>query len=99
MALFKWISAKWNKFRKQMTCGEFEEFVDAYIEGKLPYQTKIRFEMHMNACKLCKSYVNAYRMTKKLGKAVFDREANAIIPDDVPEDLVTAILDARKKES
>ena len=99
MALFKWISGKWGKFRKQMTCAEFEEFVDSYVEGTLPYVTKVRFEMHMGACPMCRSYVAAYQMTKKLGKAVFDREANESVPDDVPQDLIEAILEAKKKSS
>jgi predicted anti-sigma-YlaC factor YlaD len=77
-----------------ITCGEFEDFVLAYFEGELSSQQRFVFELHLKVCRECRDYLAAYRRAVEVAKRVFDNE-DELVPADVPEDLVTAILAAR----
>ena len=83
-----------KKMPLMITCAEFEEFVIGYFEGDLPRRRRLLFEMHLKMCRSCRSYLQAYRRSIELGKSVF-RYPDAPVPDDVPEDLVRAILDVQ----
>ena len=79
-----------------MTCREFIEFLMEYHSGELSEVEHARFEEHLAECPDCVSYLKSYQETVKLGKAVlasFDEP----IPDEVPEELVQAILAAHAK--
>ena len=78
-----------------MTCREFADFMMDYQSGKLPSAARDRFEQHLRLCTNCQKYLTGYEETVKLGKSAFDDE-NAPLPADVPEDLVAAILAARR---
>ena len=77
-----------------MTCREFEGFVLDYVDGKLPQHQKSLFELHMHRCRECRQYLEAYRRTQEITRATF-HSPDAPVPDDVPDDLVKAILKAR----
>ena len=79
-----------------MTCSEFSEFLDAYLGGEISPAERAEFQRHLKACKNCVDYLATYEKTIKLGKAAFE-EPDREVPKDVPEDLVKAILAARKK--
>lgn len=81
-----------------MTCKEFIDFLMAYIEGELEPEAATVFEQHMQLCSPCVDYLESYRKTVELGRMVCV-EDDADVPDDVPEGLVKAILEARKKLS
>lgn len=77
-----------------ITCAEFETFIVDYLEGGLgPAQQRI-FELHLRICRECRDYLEAYRRAVAMGKAVFD-DGDAVVPADVPEDMVKAIMAAR----
>jgi len=78
-----------------ITCREFEEFVLSYLDGELPARQARIFEWHLRICRECREYLAAYRRTIELGEAVLG-PAHEAVPDDVPEDLVRAILDSRE---
>lgn len=78
-----------------ITCKEFEDFILAYLEGDLPRRQRSVFELHLKVCRECRDYLAAYRRTLELSKRAFEAEADAL-PEDVPEDLVKAVLDARR---
>ena len=78
-----------------ITCQEFEDFILDYLEGQLPARQRRVFEFHLKICRECRDYLAAYRRTAEIGRAAFDEPA-ASVPDDVPEDLVKAVLDARR---
>ena len=80
-----------------MTCAEFETFVLEYLSGSLPRRQKRIFELHLKICRECRDYLEAYRRSVKLGRAVFETPA-APLPEDVPEDLVNAILAANSSD-
>ena len=81
-----------------VTCAEFEEFIFNYDEGTLPPKQKRIFDIHMMFCKDCRSYLAAYRRTIEMSKAAF-KYPDDPLPEDVPEDLVRAIMDARSTEN
>ena len=77
-----------------ISCTEFEDFISMYFEGSLPRAQVRVFELHLKVCRECRDYLTAYQEAMVVGKIVFN-EPDASVPDDVPEDLVKAILDAR----
>lgn len=79
-----------------MTCSEFSEFLDSYLSGQLSPAERDEFRRHLEACKHCVDYLATYEQTVKLGKAAFERPEGEV-PTKVPEDLVRAILAARKR--
>ena len=77
-----------------MACRQFEDFIIAYLEGELPERQRFVFELHLKVCRECRDYLAAYRRTIEISKRAFE-EPDQQVPDDVPEDLVKAILAAR----
>ena len=82
------------KLPLMITCSEFEEFILAYLEGDLPKRQKTVFELHLKVCRECREYLAAYRTSMALAKGALG-EADSPVPDDVPEDLIKAVLAAR----
>ena len=78
-----------------MTCQEFAEFLADYVSGELRAETHTAFEHHLSLCINCVRYLDQYRQTIALGRGAFD-DATASLPEDVPEDLVKAIVAARR---
>ncbi len=78
-----------------ITCREFEEFVLSYLDGELPARQARIFEWHLRICRECREYLAAYRRTIELGEAVLG-PAHEAVPEDIPEDLVRAVLDSRE---
>jgi hypothetical protein len=78
-----------------VTCREFADFIADYLAGELPAETRDPFERHVRICGNCLKYLEGYKATVALGRRVFtDDEAD--VPADVPDDLVKAILAARR---
>jgi predicted anti-sigma-YlaC factor YlaD len=78
-----------------MTCKDFIEFLSDYVSGELPNTQKALFEEHLRVCGSCIAYLSNYRETLSLTKAAFC-DPEGPVPEEVPEDLVTAVLSARK---
>lgn len=78
-----------------ITCRQFDEFILDYIEGTLPKGQRRIFDLHLVVCRECRDYLAAYREAMTLGKRAFE-DRDATLPDDVPEDLISAVLDARR---
>jgi anti-sigma factor RsiW len=79
-----------------VTCRELAEFIAEYVAGELAPETTAQFEDHLARCANCRAYVANYSDTIRLGRAAF-ADNNAEVPDDVPEDLVKAILASRRR--
>lgn len=84
-------------FPGQMTCGEFENFVVDYHEGALPAETRKKLDFHFKICPMCQTHFSSYVRTVELGKRVCEQDDDPV-PEDVPEELVSAILAARSDE-
>ena len=67
-----------------------------YLDGNLGDSERQIFEQHMRDCPPCEVYLETYGETIKLGQDAF-WPAEGALPDDVPEELVQAILAARSK--
>lgn len=81
-----------------MICREVVEFLMEYLSAELPPDQRLAFEEHLETCPECVAYLQSYKETVKLGKAVLNH-SDERIPDEVPEELVQAILAARKNRS
>ena len=80
-----------------MTCRELIEFLMAYLDGELPPASRRVFDAHLAACPPCRRYLASYREAIALGRAAFQPDhLDEPVRDDVPEDLVRAILAARE---
>ena len=95
MSPMKWLQGMMlNHMPLMITCREFEDFILAYLEGELPDRQRFVFDLHLKVCRECRDYLAAYRRTIEVAKRAFDDE-DAQVPDDVPEDLIKAVLAAR----
>ena len=82
------------KLPLMITCEQFEDFILAYLEDDLPKRQKMLFEIHLKMCRECREYLEAYRTSIELAKDAYTPD-DENRPDEVPEDLVKAVLAAR----
>ncbi len=80
-----------------MTCEELISFLMDYVDGELPLSEQRRFDRHLGLCTDCTDYVVSYRETVRLGKMICQPGKDEL-PPDIPEDLVLAILEARRAD-
>jgi len=80
-----------------MTCREIVDFLMAYLDGELPAEQKALFEKHLGCCPPCVDYLESYRLTIRLEREACAGEGKGC--EEVPEDLIRAILAARKQGS
>lgn len=92
----RWLKGLMLKHMHRMiTCREFEDFVLRYLDGELTEKQQSVFEWHLRICRECREYLAAYQRTQEITNEVL-APPNGPVPYDVPEDLITAILDARE---
>jgi anti-sigma factor RsiW len=77
---------------RALSCREFIEFIMDYLDGALPSAESAAFEVHLGICPDCVHYLESYRETSRLSTEAL-RDPDAAAPEDVPEDLVRAILE------
>jgi anti-sigma factor RsiW len=80
---------------RTLTCRELIEFLAAYIEEELSAEERARFDLHLAVCPHCVDYLHGYRESIRLGKAALAAEGP--IPDEVPAELLDAILASRTR--
>ena len=74
----------------KITCREMLTFLAEYLSGALPLARREAFEEHLSRCPECVAYVNNYRAIAGLAK-----RASEPLPDEVPGDLVRALVGTR----
>ena len=74
----------------EVTCREMLTFLAEYLSGVLPPARREAFDEHLARCPECVAYLNNYQAIIGLAK----RSAEPV-PDEVPQDLVTALLAVR----
>lgn len=79
-----------------MTCREFADFMMDYFSGELPAGVRRAFDHHLSICVNCRKYLAGYEATIKIGKRAFE-DWDAPLPEEVPEELVRGILEARSR--
>jgi anti-sigma factor RsiW len=80
-----------------MTCRELIEFLADYLSGELPAEVRRLFEEHLAECPACVAYLETYEATIRLGKDAFS-SVQELGCADAPEELVAAILAARRRQ-
>ena len=80
-----------------MTCRECAEFLADYLAGDLATEVRTTFEVHLGRCPNCVSYLEQYKTTIRAGRTAFADDP-AAAEADFPEELVRAILAARRAE-
>jgi anti-sigma factor RsiW len=83
------------KDRPYITCQELIGFLYLYLADELPPERKGEFERHLGVCPSCVRYIQTYRDTIALGKAACS-EPDEPVGQEVPEELVAAVLKARR---
>jgi len=83
---------RWDR----VTCREFTEFLMQYLDGELAEAQRVVFDQHLAECPSCTGYLQNYRQTIDLTKGAFATDGP--LPDDVPPELVRAILAARRSK-
>ena len=80
-----------------MTCRELVQFLMEYLSDELPAEQRAAFDAHLTECPQCVAYLQSYKATVRIGKEVF-KHPDETVPDEVPQQLVQAILAARRKQ-
>ena len=75
-----------------MTCKDVEGFLDDYLEGSLPWGTRLRFQIHVRMCSECGPYIERYRRAIELGQKLLGEQGDADAADVVPQDLIDVIV-------
>jgi anti-sigma factor RsiW len=77
-----------------ISCREVLDFLAAYLDGELAAGVRADFEHHLALCPACTDYLASYRETIRLSRDAWDPGGPP--PDDVPDELVAAILASRR---
>jgi anti-sigma factor RsiW len=77
--------------RPYITCRQLIDFISAYLDRELPDDERAEFERHLAVCPSCVAYLSTYRKTITLAQLA----GADLVPSEVPESLVKAILAAR----
>jgi anti-sigma factor RsiW len=80
-----------------MTCRELIDFLGDYLDGQLPAEQRGAFELHLGQCPHCATYLDSYRKTIALAGEAFEEDAPAELA--APDEIVRAVIEARKKSS
>ena len=78
-----------------ITCGELDVVIVDYLDGGLSEKQRFVFRLHLLFCRECRDYIVGYRRAIEMGKAAFTHPDDSV-PEDVPEDLVRAVLAAQR---
>ncbi|MBV1901666.1 MAG: zf-HC2 domain-containing protein [Kordiimonadaceae bacterium] len=78
-----------------ITCREFDSFLQDYVDEELSDNQLELFDIHMKLCPMCNAHFETYMVSYKATRHVFGTTEETV-PDDVPEDLITAILDTTR---
>jgi len=81
---------------QRLSCREFIDFIMAWLDGELEPEVRRSFAEHLDMCPDCVDYLDSYQRTVALGKAAWDAPGDAPVPNEVPEELVQAVLAARR---
>ena len=80
--------------RPLISCQALIDFLDDYVEARLSPSEHARFEAHLEICDACVRYLKSYRGTVRALSLVASQDAE--VPEDVPRELVRAVLAARR---
>ena len=79
---------------RELTCRELAEFLGDYFARDLAPATRATFERHLVECPDCVAYLQNYAAAIRFVKDAYDDDR---IPAEVPDELVRAVLEARRR--
>ena len=79
-----------------LTCEEVDGFLYDFHEGHLSNIERLKFTLHLSMCRECKTYVREYKNTIRISQTGFIK-ADPV--ENVPEELMEAILKSRNKNN
>jgi len=84
--------------KAELTCRELVEFLDDYLSGQLHSGRREAFDSHLAECPSCERYTRTYLAAMRIVRLAVGCGRDPV-PDDVPEELVQAVLSARGRAS
>ena len=79
-----------------MNCQKIvDEFLSEYVEQKLSFGERLILRLHLLHCPPCRRYLDSYRRTLALAKT-HGADTPPPKPSDLPDELVKAIIAARR---
>jgi anti-sigma factor RsiW len=76
-----------------LTCREIVELVTDYLDERLPPDTRLAFEAHLNACPGCTIYLDQMRQTIRLTGALREEQ----LSPEVQRELIEAFRGWRNR--
>jgi predicted anti-sigma-YlaC factor YlaD len=70
-----------------LTCQQMTELVTDYVERRLPFADRVRFQMHLGMCRHCREYL---RQIKLVAAALGELRSEDVPP--MPEEVATELL-------
>jgi len=96
MNMMHWIMAL---MPGNISCKEFDEKLDEYIEGELTAWNRFRMGLHKVICRACALYAAGYRRTIDIIKSSIDYENVPAADEPVSEELVQNIVQKQLESS
>jgi predicted anti-sigma-YlaC factor YlaD len=81
---------------EKLTCRACADFLADYLSGELDAGVRASFEVHLDRCRNCRTYLEQYAAVITAGQCACRRE-NDQAAAAFPEELVRAILEAQKE--
>ena len=81
---------------EKLTCRACADFLADYLSGELEIEVRASFEVHLDRCRNCRTYLEQYAAVIRAGQKACQQE-NETAARAMPEELVRAILEAQKK--
>ena len=75
-----------RRIEQGCACAEVVELASDYLEGAMSAEERTRFELHLNLCDGCTSFLEQVRTTARL--------ASSLSVEQIPDDLKTKLLAA-----
>lgn len=83
----------WREYEHGYTCTQVVELATDYVEGAMPAEHRTSFEMHLNFCDGCFTFIEQVRTTAALAGRLSEEE----VPEDVKVKLLAAFRDWRRE--
>lgn len=77
-----------------ITCREFDQFIDDYLDRKLSLRQRVDMFLHRLFCSACRSYIAEYVEAKEAGESLFE-DLDQEVPSEVPHELIDTIIKSR----
>ncbi len=79
-----------------ISCKQLIDFLWAYVSSELSAEERHEFDRHLSVCPSCVAYLDSYKKTIAMEESVVGEMADEECAD-APEELVQAVLKARKR--